>query len=273
MRALVISTKGGCGKSTFCFEVLAPYLGERSKKKPTIYEFDNENKESLNYAKSDIFVTQNMPFESMGAISNKLNEISQTDNYIVDVGGSAHSSNFLKANANFIKLWFDFVFIPLGQGAQDAVNAKSVFEQIKSGGFDASKIAFVCSSAMFTYDEENIDMFLAFFGSPYFPRSKGGYGFDGRIPKDSKPDNYLFVKFCPFLPWSKLQQRTAYEVGKDWGEYLKKLDDPNMTREEKLAAQYNIRTLGPIMEWAEHDIRGQAFIALDRITMGGGNGN
>ena len=53
-KILVISPKGGCGKSTLCFQILAPYIFDRTKEIPIIYDLDNANSETETYSGSKI---------------------------------------------------------------------------------------------------------------------------------------------------------------------------------------------------------------------------
>lgn len=268
MRILSISTKGGSGKSTLVYEILAPYLYTRFKKKPIVLEFDAENQESLNYKNAQIFEARNFPYTNAEAIAEKLNAMSRDENYLIDVGGGARADAFLRENAAFLSMWFDYIFVPMMAGAQDAVNAAAVWEDIVARGYAKEKIVFAGSEAVYTFEEENIAAFVSFFGSPHFPRKDGGYGFSGRKPEDSPADNFVFVPLCPQLQWSKLQGKTAWEAGQGGEKYLKMLEDSLLDYENKVHAQMCYRQILKLSEWATGSLEGQCFLKLDRLLGG-----
>ena len=48
MKIFIVNTKGGCGKSTCCYQIVSPYCFKKNKnKKAIIVNLDNMNDESI----------------------------------------------------------------------------------------------------------------------------------------------------------------------------------------------------------------------------------
>lgn len=263
MRSLIISTKGGAGKSTFCFEILAPFLYEKSNKKAKIYEYDSENQESLNYANSSIIDAKIMATSNDEAIGDDLSSKVKEKEYIVDVGGGSRAGSFILNNGDFFSGWFDRIFIPLNFDLQDTVNAITTYQSIVEKGFNKDNIIFVCSQAIYDEEAENKNMFVPFFGSDFIPKSKGGYGFDG-YAKAHLGENfqYVFVPYNQYKYWAKLQGKTAYELIQDLSKFKTMFDSGKP--EDMRVAQKNIRLIRGIDIWQKR-VQDMVYSKLEQI--------
>ena len=263
MRSLVISTKGGAGKSTFCFEILAPYVYMKSNKKAKIYEYDNENQESLNYKSSSIIEATVNETNNDDTIGDDLSIKSKEKDYIVDVGGGSRAGSFILNNGDFFSAWFDRIFIPLNFDQQDTINALTTYQSIVEKGFNKDNIIFVCSQAIFDEDAENRNMFVPFFGSQFIPNSKGGYGFEGFAKSNLGEDfKYMFVPYNQYKYWAKLQSKTAYELIPDLPKFQEMLNSGK--DKDMRIAQKNIRIIRGIEAWQKR-VQAMVYSKLEQI--------
>lgn len=263
MRSLVISTKGGAGKSTFVFEILAPFMYEKTKSKVKTYEYDSENQETENYFATSLLDSQIIKTNNDEMIGDDLFKHKSEKEFIVDVGGGSRAAEFILSSGSFFNHLFDRIFIPLNCGVQDAVNAIATYKEIVNQGFPAEKITFVLSQADFESAAENKTMFVAFLGSNEMPKAKSGFGFDGYLKQElGKKVDYLFAPYNQRLFWSKLQGKLAYELHDDlpkFQELLKSNKD-----EEIMAGQKNVRIITEIDRWVDR-MKKLTFPALEKI--------
>lgn len=262
MRSLVISTKGGAGKSTFCFEILAPFVYQKTNKKAKVYEYDNENQESKNYKNSSLIDSQNKETDNDETIGDDLSDKGKEKDYIVDVGGGSRSGSFIMHNGDFFKGWFDRIFIPMNFDQQDAINAIATCKSIVEKGFPKENIMFVCSQAIYDDDLENRGMFVPFFGSKCIP-SKSGYGFDGFGKRELNNEfQYCFVPLNQYKYWAKLQGKTAFELIADLPKFQAMFNSGKS--EDIRIAQKNIRLIRGIEAW-QNKVKSLVYSKLETI--------
>ena len=262
MRSLVISTKGGAGKSTFCFEILAPFVYQKTNKKAKVYEYDNENQESKNYKNSSLIDSQNKETDNDETIGDDLSDKGKEKDYIVDVGGGSRAGSFIMHNGDFLKGWFDRIFIPMNFDQQDAVNAIATYKSIVEKGFPKENIMFVCSQAIFDDDVDNRNMFVPFFGSKYIP-SKSGYGFGGFGKRELNNEfQYCFVPLNQYKYWAKLQGKTAFELISDLPKFQAMFDSGK--DKDMRIAQKNIRLIRGIEMWQKR-VQTMVYSKLEQI--------
>lgn len=262
MRSLVISTKGGAGKSTFCFEILAPFVYQKTNKKAKVYEYDNENQESYNYKNSSLIDSQIKETNNDETIGDDLSDKGKEKDYIVDVGGGSRAGSFIMHNGDFFKGWFDRIFIPMNFDQQDAINAITTYKNIVEKGFPKENIIFVCSQAVFDEESENMNMFVPFFGSKYIP-SKSGYGFEGFAKSNLGEDfKYIFVPYNQYKYWAKLQGKTAFELIADLPKFQAMFDSGKS--EDMRIAQKNIRLIRGIEAW-QNKVKSLVYSKLETI--------
>lgn len=132
LKIIVISSKGGVGKSTISMQLIAPYLYEISGKVVPFYEFDDENCDSLSYGGSKL-TTREVVEVGSTILKESLFEIfSKDENACLDIGGNKTTTMVIEAldesgMINFV----DLAVIPLLDGEQDGINASIIYTTLK----------------------------------------------------------------------------------------------------------------------------------------------
>jgi len=148
LKIMVVSSKGGVGKSTVSMQLLTPYLFEYNNKKAiSYYEFDDENNDCLSYGDSKLTKREIVEVSS-SILRDKITEIiSKDETACFDVGGNKTTTMVLDAMAESGMVYFiDLVVIPLLDGEQDGINASVIYSIIK-GINPEQKILFVLNRA------------------------------------------------------------------------------------------------------------------------------
>lgn len=124
---IVINTKGGASKSTVAMQVIAPYFIAKVLE-VELLELDNQNQDAKIFSKSKI-KTKQIAVDSNSKDLNQtvrdlfLNE--NKNNIVLDIGGNATTTNFLKAlKSTHMYNMVDLFIIPMSGGSQDLKNAK-----------------------------------------------------------------------------------------------------------------------------------------------------
>ena len=208
-KIIVISPKGGVGKSTFCFQFLAPYLFNRDKKELKIIDLDNANSEGKIYTKSDLFFSESISV-------NKIDPIIAVSegNLIIDSGAAKLAKETIEKidEINLIEN-IDLFCIPLTRGKQANASALKMYDIIKELKPEA-KICFVLSDC---YDEEDVPLemqFVKFLGDKKhilsaMPEKEIG-DFDKLKEKDPNV-SWIAVPDSPCIYWVSEFGMTAYE--------------------------------------------------------------
>lgn len=162
MKAIVLSTKGGVGKTTFTIQILAPYLNQKTKQKVPFFIGDTVNEDARVF-NSDLFEISNSKFYLDKSNDNFIQELALQKDCIVDVGGNQSSELFLKEleDKSFL-IDDDFVFfVPTMNEINSINNAIDTYKKLVqiSNNF---KIIFVLSNVVDTENYE--DEFFALFG-------------------------------------------------------------------------------------------------------------
>lgn len=144
LKVLIVSTKGGVGKSTVAMQLVAPYLYEKNFHKPIkYYECDDTNKDIYSYGATSLIKRYLVSIESPSLREDLLNILTQSDAACIDVGGNNTAKIILNALSESGGLDFvDLVLIPVLDGEQDMVNALDTYNYLKSINKDI-KIIFV----------------------------------------------------------------------------------------------------------------------------------
>jgi len=132
-KIIVISSKGGVGKSTISMQLIVPYLYERSGNNAvSFYEFDDENSDSLSYGAS-ILTKRDVVEVDSGILKEDLTGIlSKNENACLDIGGNKTTTMVLNALDESGMIHFiDLAVIPLLDGEQDGVNATVIYTMLK----------------------------------------------------------------------------------------------------------------------------------------------
>lgn len=122
MRYLVFNSKGGCGKSTLCREVIAAPFG----KDITIIEIDELNKTQEPYSERFNSVIELRKDE----IKDLLIHLNEHDNVVIDVGADNLSATLQTMVEYMLFDDIDKVIIPMAHGRSDSENALKTYNAI-----------------------------------------------------------------------------------------------------------------------------------------------
>jgi len=146
-KIMVISSKGGVGKSTITMQLIAPYLYQLNNEKIFYYEFDDENNDCLSYGDSSLTNRKIVDVSTDMLRENITDIISKDETACFDIGGNKTTTIVLDAlNENGMIHFIDLVVIPLLDGEQDGINASVVYSILK-GMCPELKFLFVLNRA------------------------------------------------------------------------------------------------------------------------------
>lgn len=243
-----ISSKGGVGKSTLISQILSGYFYQKNNKKVELIEIDDENEDSLTYAKSDIL---NCNIISTSKIKTLDDLFYNEDDYIIDVGGNKTATIFLSELKKINE--FDNVtwFIPLGSGEQDNQNALETYNDICKMD-DNPKIIFVLSRA--TTDDVEWE-FLNFFGSDFLNTPNA-------IMKNVEDAKYIKINSNPILNISRYFSKTAYDLSLNKTDFRKKAKEEEDKNKRKSHVFMN-RIKNEAIEYIDY-LKDDVFSELDK---------
>jgi hypothetical protein len=263
LKILVISSKGGVGKSTVSMQLVVPYLYEKNSKEAiSLYEFDDENIDSLSYGGSSLSVRESIDMEEF-VIMNKFIEVLSKDEFsCIDVGGNKSTALCLETLNNCGMLSeIDLVIIPLLDGEQDAINAKKVYDSLTNIYSDV-KIVFalnrVKNKKFVEYQFDN------FFGDirEIFDDSEA---ITLNIDKKYR-DNYICIEDSDIIKYSRKFGMTIYEIAVAKRDFINELKNSSEEKQKKLIAfknyvfqnakMYYQNTLKPSFEKIDTIIKG-----------------
>lgn len=146
MNVIIINTKGGASKSTVAFQVASTYFLAKLED-VELFELDNQNKDSANFAKSSIKSTQiQVDFDK--ELNNTIRDLflnKTAVNKVIDVGGNQTTTAFTTAlESTHMHNMVDLFIIPISGGHQDVINAKATYDLIFEFG---KKVVFCLSRA------------------------------------------------------------------------------------------------------------------------------
>lgn len=263
-KIIVISSKGGVGKSTVAMQLIAPYLYERSGNNPvSFYEFDDENSDSLSYGASTLTKRDVVEVDS-GILKEELAQIfSKDENACLDIGGNKTTTMVLKALEESGMLHFvDLAVIPLLDGEQDAINATIVYTTLKDIRPDL-KFIFVLNRAKNSrYIKYQFDNF---FGDVRGILSDTQAMKNYLFPGDS--ENYITLLDDDIIKFSRRFGLTIYEIAqmkKDFVELLK-LNRKKFSSEEELKVVSFKNYVQKASKSYFEDVLEPSFVKLNQI--------
>jgi len=265
MKFIVLNTKGGVGKSTLSMQILAPYLYVKSGQndRVNLIEFDDENSDSKSFDNSNIVIAKRYKI-SGNDLDSTLTDISlDNDNLIVDVGGNKTTTYMLDSlkNTNLIDV-FDCVFIPLGDGEQDAINAINVYNKIRDLSNDI-KVIFALSRVNKSYDTEI--QFLDFYGDKK-GRIDDRVGYIEDIKEDDR--NIIKIDDSESIKISRAFGLTVFELANQNVDELKEkmkqfLREKNTAKSKK--ASYRITLINKAIQF-KNDVINECFRHIDEVV-------
>jgi len=233
MKIVVISSKGGVGKSTIAMQVVTPYLFIHNNNTPvTYYEFDDENKDYLSFGSSSLSIRKNIEVSS-SFLRDDITEIFSKDDFIcVDIGGNKTTTFALKAfrDSGMINL-IDLVVIPLLDGEQDGINSSIVYNTLKHLN-PKIKVLFILNKVK---DKTRLEyQFENYFGDPRGIFSKK-YALKTYLSKEDF-HNYSVLLDDDIIKYSRRFGLTIYELAKQKREFIDDLrkNMDNYTPEDEL---------------------------------------
>jgi len=144
LKILIISTKGGVGKSTISMQLVAPYLYEKNNNRAIkYYECDDTNKDISSYGATKLIKRALVSIGSPMLREQILKIVTQNEPTCIDVGGNNTAKVIIDALDESGGLGFvDLVLIPILDGEQDMLNAIHTYKRLKKINEDI-KILFV----------------------------------------------------------------------------------------------------------------------------------
>ncbi|MDD3499078.1 MAG: division plane positioning ATPase MipZ [Sulfurovum sp.] len=190
---VILNTKGGAGKSTVALQVAAAYFIQKGEN-VDLFEFDDENKDSLSFSNSQIR-TKQIKIGDGKDISDVLRENllnNKLENIVVDVGGNKTTTTFidgLKKSSIYKKV--NLILIPMSGGEQDTKNAIKTYNLVKDFNIP---VVFVLSrvSNISRIAWKYTDFFM------HFPNS-----------------DYIILRESDVIELSRHDKRSIYEIATD----------------------------------------------------------
>lgn len=236
--SFVTSAKGGCGKSTFSYQFLAPYLFNRSGNKPLVFNLDRANKEDQTYSKSSILDSMECKFTDFDP-----DVFATKRNLIFDTGATTLAEQALfNFESNGYLDQVDKFFIPVSLGKQASSSAIETYQRIKKYKADA-KICFVLNAE---YLQDELPLEIQFTGfledTKHFLSDEITLGQFNELKKSDPKVRYIVIHHYPCLYWSTHLNLTAYEYASrvndltdKWDKVLEETQkDPSLSGKLKL---------------------------------------
>jgi hypothetical protein len=239
MKTIVINSKGGATKSTTAIQLLVPYLFEKNSQEVVkLFEFDDENEDSLTFQKSELLDAQRYLVSGGNIEVDLTNIIFDNDQFVIDVGGNKTTTillDTLKASGLIDEL--DIVVIPLLDGEQDAINAINTYNRIKELS-NAIKIIFVLGRV-----DRSMPLQIQFFdlfGDETWERIDGRAGLIEKIKEEDR--NFFEVYNSETIKVSRAFSITVSEIAEQNVSDLKaKLKEATKNKDIKRAKRLSYR--------------------------------
>jgi len=235
-KILVVSNKGGVGKSTIAMQIIAPYLYINNNKRAiNYYEFDDDNRDLLSFGASKITHKKHVRIIKEYLKDEIIEIFSKNEPLCADIGGNKTTSLTLNGfrESGMMQL-VDLVVIPLLDGEQDGLNAKIVYDKVKKLNNEV-KILFVLNKAR---DIEKLEyQFENYFGDPRGIFSKK-YALINNIEK--KDNNYIALEDNDILKYSRRFGLTVFEIAKQQRDFITQLKKQH----ENFTSEQEVKLLG-----------------------------
>jgi MinD-like ATPase involved in chromosome partitioning or flagellar assembly len=242
-KIVVISSKGGVGKSTVSMQVVVPFLYRLNDNKVVkYYECDDENKETQSYNHSELTERKSIKMSDKLVMSDSLIEaIHSDDSCCIDVGGNKSTTMVVNSlSENGLLFFIDLVVIPLLDGEQDAINAIAIYKELKKLN---PKIKFLFALNRARNMEQIHYQFDNFFGDV-----RGVFENKYEIQKildDDEKENYISVVDDNIIKYSRKFGITIYEISQDKRDFIAQMQgnkDLTMREKKLLSLKYYLQT-------------------------------
>jgi cellulose biosynthesis protein BcsQ len=263
LKIIVISSKGGVGKSTISMQLIAPYLYETGGGVVPFYEFDDENCDSLSYGASQLTTREVIEVGST-ILKEELTDIfSKKENACLDIGGNKTTTIVLNALDESGMIHFvDLAVIPLLDGEQDGINASIVYTTLKDMKPDL-KFVFVLNRAKnHRYINYQFDNFFGDVrGILSDVQAIKNYLFDG------DHENYVVMLDDDIIKYSRRFGLTIYEIAqmkKDFSQALK-LNKGKFSQEQEVKVISFKNYIQKASSSYYEDVLQPAFLKLNQV--------
>jgi hypothetical protein len=231
LKIIVVSSKGGVGKSTVAMQVVAPYLYINNSQKPiNFYEFDDENIDSLSYGGSNLTTREPIDVEEFILMDKFIDILSSNKHCCIDVGGNKSTTMCLDAlNDCGMGNLVDLAIIPLLDGEQDAINAKNVYLKLKECNPDIK--------ILFALNRVNNPKYIQYQFENFFGDVRGifedEYALVNHITNDEK-ENYIAINNDDVIKFSRRFGITVYEIAVQNRDFVSEFKSANEQKMKKL---------------------------------------
>ena len=232
-KIIVISSKGGVGKSTIAMQLIAPYLYERSGNNAvSFYEFDDENSDARSYGASILTKRDTIGVDSIILKEELTTILSKNENACLDIGGNKTTTMVLNALDESGMIHFvDLAVIPLLDGEQDGINAIIIYTMLKDIRPDLKFIFILNKAKNSRYIKYQFDNFFGDVRGILSDR----YAIKNYLfPEDSL--SYIAMLDDDIIKFSRRFGLTIYEIAKMKKDFvgLLKLNKKEFSREEEI---------------------------------------
>lgn len=236
LKVLVVSSKGGVGKSTISMQLVAPYLFEKNDRKEVkFYEFDDENIDSLSYGASVLTNREPIDVEEFVIMDKFIEILSKDESCCIDVGGNKSTSLCLQTinDCGMINS-IDLVVIPLLDGEQDAINAVNIYNELKEISRDI-KILFALNRVKnLKFVQYQFDNFFGDVRGLFEDRN----AVLNQIGQD-KVEDFVSIEDSDMIKYSRKFGMTIYEIAAQKRDFTLEFEKTNEEKEKKLIAFKN----------------------------------
>ena len=247
-KILVINAKGGVGKTTASIELFAPFLYLRNKAdKVRVFSYDEENFLNNFYENSEILEIYSKKVSATDMEDDISLNLLKNIPMVLDIGANKTTTYMLKAleNTGLFHI-LDLVAIPITDGEQDVLNAKSIYTSIKRMSKEIP-IVFVLSRYV-----EGRDVYIQFesFFQDLFPLLEKN---DSKFVKMTDSDSVKFSRKLSKTIYEMSLDKTDFDL--EFKEALKNGENEeflmNISKKRrmfKLAKEYRINVLNNAFE-------------------------
>ena len=231
LKIIVVSSKGGVGKSTVAMQIVAPYLYTNNNNKPiNFYEFDDENIDSLSYGASKLTKREPIDVEEFILMDKFIDILSSNKHCCIDVGGNKSTTMCLDAlNDCGMGEMIDIAIIPLLDGEQDAINAKNVYSKLKECSPDIK--------ILFALNRVNNPKYIKYQFENFFGDIRGifddEYAIINHIQENEK-NNYISIDNNDVIKFSRKFGITVYEIAAQDRDFVSEFKSTNEEKLKKL---------------------------------------
>jgi cellulose biosynthesis protein BcsQ len=235
-KILVLSSKGGVGKSTISMQIVTPYLYEKNdNKKIQFYEFDDENNDSLSYGASELSNRESIDVEEFVIMDKFVEILSRNEFCCIDVGGNKSTSLCLDViNDCGMIDEIDLVLIPLLDGEQDAVNAKKVYAQLLKINPNIN--------VAFALNRVKNNKFVEYQFDNFFGDIRGIFDDKSSVLnhiQTKHKNNYIVIEDSDIIKYSRKFGMTIYELAEQKRDFISEFKETSQEKEKKILAFKN----------------------------------